>query len=123
MRLPGSFKRLRVRLSDLYQSLRYPLPKDLKRVRKANKIANRYMPSPPRFNGRLVLFRASHRAYGLVPDPLIGWGAVAEGRIEVIEVEGHHDTLLWEPKVGNTARLLKQLLEETRPIEQNDRKD
>jgi acyl-coenzyme A synthetase/AMP-(fatty) acid ligase/thioesterase domain-containing protein/acyl carrier protein len=117
-RLPSSYQRLHLWISNRYQELRYPLPQDLKKVRKANKLAGRYTIAPPKFGGRLVLFRASHQPYGLVPDPLLGWGAVAKDRMVVIEVEGHHDTLLWEPQVGKAAEILKRLLKATHAVEE-----
>jgi len=93
--------------------LRYPLPADLKKVRKANKLANKHTVLPPRFGGRLVLFKASQQPYGLAPDETMGWGSVAGERIEVIVVEGHHDGLLWEPQVRGVAHILQRLLKET----------
>jgi len=112
LRMPRSSRRFQVWIANKYQEIRYPMPDDLRRVRKANKQANRYLPAPPRFDGRWVLFRANHRAIGLIYDPLLGWGAVDSGKIETIEVEGHHDTLLWEPQVGEVARILQGILSE-----------
>jgi amino acid adenylation domain-containing protein len=112
LRLPSYFGRLRLWLHNKYQQIRYPLPEDLKKVRKANKQAARYELLKPEFEGRLVLFRATNQPFWLIPDPLLGWGEIAQGRIEVIPVEGHHDTLLWEPQVGNVAKALKQILDE-----------
>ena len=49
LRIPSMGRRLIVWTSNRYQLIRNPLPDDLKRVRKANKIANRYALSAPRF--------------------------------------------------------------------------
>lgn len=121
LRAPSLFGRIRLWANNKYQEIRYPLPEDLKKVRKANKKAAQYGYTPPKFGGRLVLFRASHQPYGIIPDPLLGWGEIAGDRIEVFEVEGHHDTLLWEPQVGNVAEVMKTLLSEV-PVVQ-DRKE
>jgi thioesterase domain-containing protein len=109
-RVPGMFRRLKRYSINLYQQIRYPLPKDLREVRKANKRANRYQYLAPRFGGHLVLFRASQQPYGVIPDPLLGWGAIAGERIEVIEVNGEHDILLWEPQVGIVAKRFQSCL-------------
>jgi len=112
LRVPSYFGRLRLWFYNKYQQFRYPLPEDLKKVRKANKQAARYELFKPEFEGRLVLFRATNQPFWLIPDPLLGWGEIAQGRIEAIPVEGHHDTLLWEPQVENVAKALKQILDE-----------
>ena len=112
LRFPSYAGRLRLWVHNKYQELRYPLPEDLKKVRKANKRAARYELLKPEFEGRLVLFRATNQPFWLIPDHLLGWGEIAQERIEVIPVEGHHDTLLWEPQVGNVAKALKQILDE-----------
>jgi amino acid adenylation domain-containing protein len=109
-RVPGMFKRLKSNYANLYQQVRYPLPKDLREVRKANKRATRYHYLPPRFGGHLVLFRASQQPYGVNPDPLLGWGSIAGEHLEVIEVTGEHDILLWEPQVGTVAKRFQSCL-------------
>jgi hypothetical protein len=110
LRAPSLFGRIRLRAYNKYQEIRYPLPEDLKKVRKANKKAAQYVYLPPNFGGRLVVIRASNQPFGIIPDPLLGWGEIAGDRIEVFEVEGHHDTLLWEPQVGDVAEVMKTLL-------------
>jgi len=112
LRVPSYISRLRLWFHNKYQEMRYPLPEDLKKVRKANKRAARYELLKPEFEGKLVLFRATNQPFWLIPDPLLGWGEIAQQRIEVIPVEGHHDTLLWEPQVANVAKALKQILDE-----------
>ena len=112
LRVPSYFSRLSLWIHNKYQEIRYPLPQDLKEVRKANKRAARYEPQKPEFGGKLVLFRASNQPFWLIPDDLLGWGEIVQEQMEVIPIEGHHDTLLWEPQVGNVAKALKQILDE-----------
>jgi acyl-coenzyme A synthetase/AMP-(fatty) acid ligase/thioesterase domain-containing protein/acyl carrier protein len=115
-RLGSASRRLEREIKNKYEEIRYPLPKNLREVRKANRRATKYAYAPPRFTGRLVLFRASEQPFGVVPDPLLGWGKIAGQRIEVIEVTGYHDTLLWEPRVGEVAKSLQKVLAETQSV-------
>ena len=55
--------------------------------------------------GRLVLFRTSgHAPY--VPRDL-GWGPLAEGGVEVLDLPGDHTTILRPPAVSDLAAALR----------------
>ena len=44
------------------------------------------------------------------PDPLLGWGGMATGGIEIHELPGYHRAYLWEPGVTVLAEKLTSCL-------------
>ena len=54
-------------------------------------LLNRYTPQP--YSGAVLLFRASAEVSHLY-DPLLGWGALTGGQIEVVDIRGGHLDLL-----------------------------
>ncbi len=78
-------------------------------VYRANAVAMRlYRPRP--YPGRLVLFRASERPKA-VADPLLGWGELARGGVEVYSVPGRHRSMMARPYVDTLARDLRTCLD------------
>ncbi|MBW4493512.1 MAG: amino acid adenylation domain-containing protein [Oscillatoria princeps RMCB-10] len=66
---------------------------------------------PQVYPGRLTLFRALERPTAEYYDPLLGWGGLAAGGVEIQEVPGHHVTMMFEPYVRVLAEKLKACLE------------
>ncbi len=66
-----------------------------------------YVPAP--YDGDATLFRAKDElvAYS---DPALGWGRLINGRLEIREISGDHDTILNEPHIGMLARVLDSCL-------------
>ena len=65
------------------------------------------------YAGKVTLIRALDRgmeALGRREDPLLGWGEVAQGGLEIHDVTPLHTLMLIEPHVGPFAELLKTLL-------------
>jgi amino acid adenylation domain-containing protein len=64
------------------------------------------------FSGKIDIFRVEHQpsAELFEPDPLLGWGGMATGGIEVHEVPGYHGGHLGEPSVVILAQKLKACL-------------
>jgi aspartate racemase len=65
---------------------------------------------PAVYPGEMLLFRARE----FHTDPLLGWGDLVQGGIEVHEVPGAHDNqrmLMAEPSVTAVATILKDYLE------------
>jgi aspartate racemase len=52
------------------------------------------------YSGRVTLFRARHGSPHIHSDPLGGWGEVADGGVDVIEVPGTHSSMLEQPHVA-----------------------
>jgi amino acid adenylation domain-containing protein len=61
---------------------------------------------PKAYAGRVALFRASRQPLGIESDPLLGWGEVLTGDVEVYEVPGHHDSILFPPRIHLLAARL-----------------
>ncbi|HVR98384.1 MAG TPA: YqcI/YcgG family protein, partial [Thermoanaerobaculia bacterium] len=58
----------------------------------------------------LVLFRAVDRSASADDDGVLGWSVLAEGGVEVCDVQGNHRTMLLEPNLAALARALEQRL-------------
>jgi acyl-coenzyme A synthetase/AMP-(fatty) acid ligase/thioesterase domain-containing protein/acyl carrier protein len=65
-----------------------------------------YRPAP--YDGRVVLVRCTQ-----TPGPRdLGWGAVARGGLEILDLDSHHDEILTEPHVRELASKLAPLIRE-----------
>ena len=74
-----------------------------------------YAPQP--YAGRVVLFRALDQPMGIHPDPLLGWGPLIAGELEIIDVPGFHGSMVMEPRVRVLAEKLAPLLDHgARPV-------
>ncbi|HSS77368.1 MAG TPA: beta-ketoacyl synthase N-terminal-like domain-containing protein [Thermoanaerobaculia bacterium] len=94
-----------------------PRARRLYAVYKASSEAHQsYQPSP--YPGRVTLFRAIDRPVAAVlPDPTLGWGALAQGGVDIVEILGRHETLVIEPSVGMVAERLRERLRSVRSRE------
>ncbi len=75
-------------------------------IQKAGKIY-----SPAVYHGNVTLFRAAIQPLGIHPDPTLGWDRFVDGRLELIEVPGHHGSIIAEPYVCDLAEKLRMCLE------------
>jgi len=65
------------------------------------------------FPGKITLIRASDRGpevLGRREDPTLGWGGLAEGGVDVIDVPTRHMVMLFDPYVETFAGTLKSIL-------------
>ena len=79
----------------------------------------RYQPRR-RFEGRVVLFKATAReawTAAVYDDPLLGWGRWATGGVDVHEVPGGHLEMFRESNLGPLAATLRERLAELMPSE------
>ena len=96
-------KRFRRGVSSRYQQARRLLesvflPRPLREVQRSGQLANRlYVPKP--YFGKVTLFRATEQPYGIYPDRTLGWGPLALGGLEIIDIPGHHGAIVREPRV------------------------
>jgi amino acid adenylation domain-containing protein len=67
-----------------------------------------YQPQP--YAGAVTLFRSSQEPAGRFIDPQMGWGAFAEGGIEVAVIEGDHFSIFQEPAVWQVAQRIDSAL-------------
>ncbi len=69
-----------------------------------------------RYPGKITLMRAAGRGYlgmellGIREDPMLGWGALAGGGLEMHDVPGEHGNVLNEPHVRTVAEELETIL-------------
>ncbi len=71
-----------------------------------------YVPKP--YPGRITLFRSSEGyryAEMRSADPLLGWGKIAKGKVEMYVVPGDHMQIVREPSVKQLGEQLKRCLE------------
>lgn len=86
------------------------LPEHLQRIEEANRQAvHNYKPQV--YPGRLTLLRALERPTRKYFDPLMGWGELVAGGVEIVEVPGHHKTLILEPRVRILAKKLRECID------------
>jgi amino acid adenylation domain-containing protein len=68
-----------------------------------------YQPRP--FHGNITIVRAEKQLLGVRPDPYLGWGDLVSGNVELIEVPGYHDSILFGPRVATLAEHLRNSLD------------
>ena len=65
------------------------------------------------FPGKITLVRVADRGWevlGRRDDPMLGWGSLALGGVEVIDLPTGHFDMLFEPYVETFAEKLKAIL-------------
>nr|AWI62629.1 nonribosomal peptide synthetase [Cystobacter sp.] len=73
------------------------------------RVAQRYQPGG--YAGRVMLFTAAEQPDTFKADPTLGWAALIEDGLTVVQVPGRHQTLLRKPNVRVLARHLGEALE------------
>jgi amino acid adenylation domain-containing protein len=68
-----------------------------------------YRPQP--YGGSVLLLRFHNEAWKFGPDPLMGWGEVAKGDLEVVDLPGGHMTGMGPVMAPQLAALLKSRME------------
>jgi thioesterase domain-containing protein/aryl carrier-like protein len=71
----------------------------------------KYTPRP--YPGRITLFRATRQPSGM-DDPTLGWGGVAIGGVDILEVPGTHVSIMAEPALTALAVAIRGSLEHIR---------
>ncbi len=86
------------------------LPAHLQRIEKLNfEALAQYVPQV--YPGKVTLLRAIERPTREYDDPFNCWGDLAAGGVEVVDVPGHHKTLILEPRVRILCEKLRAVLE------------
>ncbi|HEX7706053.1 MAG TPA: AMP-binding protein [Thermoanaerobaculia bacterium] len=73
-----------------------------------------YVPGP--YDGVLTLFLAKEGIRKVRIEQDLGWSAVGVGRLELVEVEGNHGTMLTWPHVTSIADAMRRSLAEARAL-------
>lgn len=105
----NQYKKRRRRIKRRIEAWFYP--KGIKGVPKGGEAA-RAVYKPGRYNGAITLFRATEEPYDIVPDPTNGWSNYAGGSIEIIDIPGHHGSIMREPRIQYLANRLMLRLEQ-----------
>jgi thioesterase domain-containing protein len=71
-----------------------------------------YQPAP--YPGSVTLFKAQVPGSPAAAGGTLGWGRVAMGGVEVLQVTGEHMTMIHEPQVQELARQLRACLDRAR---------
>jgi thioesterase domain-containing protein/acyl carrier protein len=58
------------------------------------------------YSGNVLLFRAKNQPLNVRDDNTMGWGEVVKGSLDIIDVNGYHGGMLFEPWVGKIARVI-----------------
>jgi len=74
-----------------------------------DKVFYKYQPRP--YAGDVLLIRASKQMPGLIADESLGWKRILKGNLEILEVDGHQQNILIDPKVSSLAEQLSTRLE------------
>jgi amino acid adenylation domain-containing protein len=67
-----------------------------------------YEPKP--YQGKLTLFRSGQEPRGLFIDDAMGWGAFAQGGVDVVRVEGDHFTVFSGPGAQQMAATITRIV-------------
>jgi amino acid adenylation domain-containing protein len=60
------------------------------------------------YPGKISIFRATKQPVGAKNDPTLGWGKYVSGEIEVIDIEGSHNSMMREPHLSELVRKIEE---------------
>jgi len=69
---------------------------------------------PPKFDGKITVFKNPKQPYFYVRDPLMGWGTRSTVEVELHVVNSHHGFFMREPYVQELAQKLSECLRRSR---------
>jgi amino acid adenylation domain-containing protein len=98
-----------------YRSLKWPLPAELRAeyVRRLNqRMGDLYRPAP--YAGPAQVFFAQVQDEGVVRDDTLGWSAHVDGKIDLFEIPGDHETIFKEPNVKTLAETVQAAMDAAR---------
>jgi amino acid adenylation domain-containing protein/non-ribosomal peptide synthase protein (TIGR01720 family) len=72
------------------------------------KVRNAHRPQP--YPGRVTLFRAVGGYVRFLDDPTLGWGAISPDKLEICDVPGNHNDLIYRPHARALADAIKTRL-------------
>ena len=81
------------------------------KVIEANNFQSQYTYEPKIYPGKVTVLRAIERPTKEYYEPFLGWGDLAAGGVDIVEVPGHHKTLILEPRVQSLAKALNECLD------------
>jgi thioesterase domain-containing protein len=73
---------------------------------------------PRAYPGRVTLFRAVGGYVRFLDDPTLGWGEISPGGLEICDVPGNHNDLVYRPHARDLADAIKARLPRMAPSRQ-----
>jgi thioesterase domain-containing protein len=95
-------------VGNLLQKLKIRLPHSVRYVVVRKTLidaTNRYRAGS--YPGEITIFRAKIQPVGCIPDPTMGLGEHVSGHIDVVEIEGNHNTMMKDKYMRLVAAGLK----------------
>lgn len=80
-----------------------------KNVQRTADMVSRY--SPQTYEGRVTLFRGQEQPHRTDPTPDSGWGTLARGGVEIHEIPGYSQNILFSPRARILAQELRACLD------------
>jgi thioesterase domain-containing protein len=71
--------------------------------------------NPKSYDGRVILFAAKRQPFGICVDPMMGWGGLLAGEVQIRVIPGFRQTILDEPNVQHLAVELNSALAASEP--------
>jgi hypothetical protein len=87
------------------------LPQAIQTVRKSGETASAIYVHRP-YPGKIILFRATEQGYGIIEDRALGWSHLVLGGLEIVDVPGHHGSIVRDPRVRILAEKLNVRLQQ-----------
>jgi amino acid adenylation domain-containing protein len=97
-------------LSGFNLRSRHSLPYKVEVLYKLHIKAQRNYEAKP-YSGRVIIFKAMQKSFGISSDPYLGWGRLINRESEVCEVPSLHENIINEPWVKVLAEKLNDSLE------------
>jgi thioesterase domain-containing protein len=102
-------------VARILRKLGKPIPQRIGNLREINRYAmSQYQPAV--YPGQLIIFRSLVRGFTSDTDEQNGWGGLVSGGIEVHDVPGGHEDMLFEPHVRLLAQKLRACLDRVQEV-------
>jgi len=62
------------------------------------------------YSGEITVFRAKIQPEGCIPDPTMGWGKYVSGKINIIDIEGNHNTMMKDKYLHIVVEALREFI-------------
>ena len=63
------------------------------------------------YNGRVIVFKGIEKSFGSSSGPYLGWDRLIDGELEICEVPGLHENIIFEPWVKGLAEKMSDSLQ------------
>jgi amino acid adenylation domain-containing protein len=98
-------------IGALFQKLHLAMPHNVRYVvvrKTLSDAVDRYKLSG--YTGDITVFRARIQPEGCIPDPTMGWGKYVSGKINIIDIEGNHNTMMKDKYLHIVVDALREFI-------------